>query len=247
VLGTHVLLEASKLLGIKRFIHVSTDEVKGELSSDFTKSDDQGDWLAPTNPYAATKAAAELLVKSYSRSFNLPVIITRSNNVYGPFQFPEKIIPKFICLLDRSHKCYIHGTGKNKRNYIYASDVCSAFDIILHKGKIGMTYNMATEQAISNIEVARTLIEMFGLKGKESDYLDFVEDRLFNDRRYYIDPRDLMELGWRPVVSWREGLRKTIDWYRDKENRDKWVASAESALVAHPRVGDTSNHVKGAL
>ncbi|KAL6049215.1 Trifunctional UDP-glucose 4,6-dehydratase [Balamuthia mandrillaris] len=236
VLGTHVLLESAKVVGIKRFIHVSTDEVKGE-SGPSKDSYDEDRILEPTNPYAASKAAAELVVKSYHRSFQLPIIITRSNNVYGPHQFPEKIIPKFICLLHRKRKCYIHGTGKNKRNYIYATDVARAFDIILHKGAIGSTYNMAVQKAYSNLDVAKTLIELFGLSEQEQEYLSFVEDRPFNDKRYYIDSTSLKNLGWEPQVQWREGLKKTIEWYTKEGNRDRWQMDVESALVAHPRVG----------
>jgi len=232
VLGTHVLLEAAKVAGIKRFIHVSTDEVKGES----TEAANDG-IMEPTNPYAASKAAAELVVRSYHRSFNLPIIITRSNNVYGPHQFPEKIIPKFISLLSRQRKCYIHGNGSNKRNYIFAEDVAAAFDKIIHCGTIGKVYSIGSEDCFSNLDVARRLLKAFGLEDKESDYLEFVEDRLFNDLRYYIDTSETEKLGWKPMVSFEEGLAKTIEWYRNSDNYNNWIATVDSALVAHPRVG----------
>lgn len=231
VLGTHVLLEAAKVAGIKRFIHVSTDEVKGENSDNCDKI------MEPTNPYAATKAAAELVVRSYHRSFQLPIIITRSNNVYGPFQFPEKIIPKFTALLSRGQKCFIHGDGSNVRNYLFAEDVARAFDKILHKGKIGKLYCIAIEECHTNLEVARKILEHLGLQDDESKYLEFVEDRLFNDKRYYIDPSETRKLGWEPQVSFDEGLKKTIDWYVDEKHRDQWISPVEAVLVPHPRVG----------
>jgi UDP-glucose 4,6-dehydratase len=236
VLGTHVLLEAAKEAGIKRFIHVSTDEVKGES----TAAEEDG-ILEPTNPYSATKAAAELVVRSYHRSFNLPIIITRSNNVYGPHQYPEKIIPKFISLLSRGRKCYIHGSGTNKRNYIFATDVARAFDRIIHNGELGQVYNIAADTCYSNIEIARQLLKEFGLQDKESEYLEFVSDRLFNDRRYYIDASATKKLGWKPEVTFAEGLAKTIEWYKNPENWDNWIAPVESALVPHPRVGFVQN------
>jgi UDP-glucose 4,6-dehydratase len=233
VLGTHVLLEAAKLARIKRFIHVSTDEVKGESENMCAE-----DVLEPTNPYAATKAAAELIVKSYHRSFNLPVIITRSNNVYGPFQFPEKIIPKFICQLTRNRKLTIHGNGSNKRNYIHVDDVAAAFDLILHHGVVGGLYNIASDECHSNIEVARLLLQKFGLADREEEMLEYVEDRLFNDKRYYIDPAATIALGWTPRVSWEDGINRTIDWYKRYGCEERWHASVESALVPHPRVGE---------
>lgn len=232
VLGTHVLLEAAKLAGIKRFIHVSTDEVKGE-----NEQIGADNILEPTNPYAASKAGAELVVRSYHRSFNLPVIITRSNNVYGPHQFPEKIIPKFISLLRRGRKCFIHGSGSNKRNYIFAGDVAAAFDEIIHRGVVGKVYSIGSEDCYSNLDVARRLLKAFGLEDQESEYLEYVEDRMFNDLRYWIDGSEMQKLGWKPEVLFEEGLAKTIEWYQHPDHWNNWIASVDSALVAHPRVG----------
>jgi UDP-glucose 4,6-dehydratase len=236
VLGTHVLLEAAKAAGIKRFIHVSTDEVKGES----TKADCD-EIMEPTNPYAASKAAAELVARSYQRSFNLPLIITRSNNVYGPHQYPEKIIPKFISLLNRGRKLYIHGNGSNHRNYIFAEDVARAFDSVIHQGKLGKVYSIGSDDCYSNLDVARRLLKAFGLQDKEDEYLEYVEDRLFNDLRYYIDSSETKKLGWKQEMSFEEGLAQTIEWYRNTQNYDNWISPVEATLIPHPRVGHALN------
>jgi len=230
ILGTHTLLEASKVHGIKRFVHVSTDEVYGEIHEG--EGFEHSTILQPTNPYAATKAGAEFLVQAYHNSFKLPIVISRGNNVYGPHQYPEKLIPKFICLLSQNKPCYIHGDGSNQRNFLYVEDVANAFDIITHKGAIGNVYNIGTDFEISNLEVAKKLIKMFDMD--ESKYIQFVENRPFNDCRYKINSDKLRLLGWKPNVSWEEGLAKTIDWYKD--NMRNW-ASLENALVPHPRAG----------
>jgi len=231
VLGTHVLLEAARVAGIKRFIHVSTDEVYGEIEAHLDDADEEK-ILEPTNPYAATKAAAEFIVKSYNRSFKLPTIITRGNNVYGPHQFPEKIIPKFILRLLRGLPCCIHGTGQNTRNYLFVKDVARAFETILHKGHIGQIYNIGTDFEVSNLGVAKRLLEIFGLTDKEKEYITFVEDRKYNDQRYAIDTKKLNTLGWKPEVAWEEGLRQTVEWY--KTNEGNWD-SVDHALVPHPK------------
>ena len=210
VLGTHVLLEAAKRHGVQRFVHVSTDEVYGEGCEDV--SSDERARIDPTNPYAATKAAAELLCRSYLKSFRLPVIITRGNNVYGPHQYPEKIIPKFISLLMAGEKLTVHGTGRNTRNYLFARDVAEAFDAVLHHGVVGETYNIGTERETSNLEVALSLLRLFGLKTDEEggDWIEFCEDRPFNDLRYplivdkmwaRVDAAD--KLGGGPERRWR--------------------------------------------
>lgn len=243
VLGTHVMLEAAKSLGsqLKVFIHVSTDEVYGEGATG-AKSHETKTILEPTNPYAATKAGAEYLVKAYQRSFHLPVIITRGNNVYGPHQYPEKIIPKFINQLFRDRKLTLHGDGSNTRNYLYVGDVAAAFDVVLHKGTVGETYNIGGRNELSNLVVAETLLGLMGKvdecggdreKAKE-EWIVTVEDRLFNDLRYPLETDRLAKLGWVEEVSWEEGLRRTVEWYRD--NSGNW-GDIESALVAHPRRG----------
>ncbi|KAJ8656181.1 dTDP-glucose 4,6-dehydratase [Lichtheimia ornata] len=228
VMGTHVMLEAAKVHGVKRFIHVSTDEVYGEVVS---RPDCREDTiLAPTNPYSATKAAAECLVKAYYRSFGLPVMITRSNNVYGPYQYPEKITSKFICSLLRHGKCYIHGDGHNSRKYLYAGDVADALDVIFHRGEVGETYNIGSKFEISNLEFAQRLIKIFGYN--QDDHIEFVQDRAFNDKRYGVDFTKLEALGWKPKMGFEEGLRKTIEWYQHRTA--EWWGDVSGALVPHP-------------
>ncbi|KND05159.1 dTDP-glucose 4,6-dehydratase [Spizellomyces punctatus DAOM BR117] len=231
VMGTHVLLEAARINNVKRFIHISTDEVYGEVEHGGDELSEDN-ILAPTNPYSATKAAAEMLVGAYQKSFNLPTIITRSNNVYGPYQYPEKIIPKFVTLLSEGRKVFIHGDGSNTRRFIYGSDVADAVEVILHKGEIGQTYNIGTSFEISNLELTKFLIKQMGLSARESELIEFVEDRPFNDMRYAIDSTKLEALGWKPKVEFEEGVKKTIAWYT-KYSR-KWWSDISGALVAHP-------------
>lgn len=234
IMGTHVLLEAAKNSGqIKRFVHVSTDEVYGEgTASQDAMAEEHV--LEPSNPYAATKAGAEFLVKSYHRSFDLPVIITRGNNVYGPHQFPEKLIPKFINQLMRNRPLTIHGTGLNTRNFLFVTDVARAFEFILFKGNVGSIYNIGGSNEISNIEVAKRLIKHMHMEKIEEQLLTFVPDRCFNDLRYTIDHSKLEGLGWRELISFEEGLQATVKWYNEHSHR---FGNIESALVAHPRAG----------
>jgi len=232
-MGTHVLLESAKLANIKRFVHVSTDEVYGEQRLDQEAMDEE-QVLEPTNPYAATKAGAEFLAKSYHRSFGMPIIITRGNNVYGPHQYPEKLIPKFINQLLRGRSVTLHGTGANKRNFLYVEDVARAFEIILFKAHLGVIYNIGGSNEKANLEVAKQLIRLVGYKGPENDRMCFVEDRVFNDLRYHINSDRLFALGWREQVSWEEGLGKTFEWYKQNSVR---FGDIENALVAHPRAG----------
>jgi len=233
VMGTHVLVETAKCHGIKRFIHVSTDEVYGS-SYEGEARHVETDVLEPTNPYAATKAAAENIVKSYYRSFNLPVIITRGNNVFGPHQYPEKVIPKFVRRLLKGLPCCIHGDGSNSRHFIYVEDVARAFIAILHKGIDGETYNIGCETEFTNIEVAERLVRSLKPNSKNPrDHIEFVADRPFNDVRYYISSDKLMKLGWKEEVSFDDGLQKTIDWYA-KVPGDWWDVGTDSALAAHP-------------
>ncbi|KAI9099802.1 hypothetical protein DFS34DRAFT_506631 [Phlyctochytrium arcticum] len=231
IMGTHVLLEAARVNAVKRFIHISTDEVYGEVEhgGDDLREDAL---LAPTNPYSATKAAAEMLVGAYQKSFNLPAIITRSNNVYGPYQYPEKIIPKFVTLLSEGKKVFLHGDGSNTRRFIYGSDVADAIEIIMHKGAIGETYNIGTSDEISNLELTRYLLKKMSLEAKSSQLIEFVEDRPFNDMRYAIDSNKLEQMGWKPKVKFEEGIERTIEWYTAYSRQ--WWSDISGALVAHP-------------
>merc|ERR1712194_331362 len=235
IYGTHVLLESAKNCpSIRRFIHVSTDEVYGEGEDFDTKPMEEEHVLEPTNPYAATKAGAEFLVKSYHRSFKLPCIITRGNNVYGPHQFPEKLIPKFTNQLLRGRVVTLHGDGSNTRNFLYVEDVARAFEVILHKAQPGQILNIGGDNEISNLEVAKKLIEILGLKDKEEELLTFVPDRKFNDLRYTINSGNLHKLGWKEEMDWEEGLQTTVEWFKKYSNR---FGNIEDALVAHPRIG----------
>jgi dTDP-glucose 4,6-dehydratase len=196
VMGTHVLLQAAKEYGkIKKFLHFSTDEVYGEVDLEHPGCHEKS-LLNPTNPYAATKAAAEFLVRSYYHSFKLPIIIVRCNNVYGPNQYPEKLIPKFIKLLREGKKLTVHGNGLTRRNFIWAEDVASATELIFYKGKINETYNIGTTQEFSVIDVAKILIEKMTDDGKLENHIIYVEDRPFNDFRYSVDTTLLKYLGW---------------------------------------------------
>uniref|UniRef100_A0A6C0KQY6 NAD(P)-binding domain-containing protein n=1 Tax=viral metagenome TaxID=1070528 RepID=A0A6C0KQY6_9ZZZZ len=200
VVGTHMLLEACRLYGkIEKFIHVSTDEVYGEsmLNSEEEKKTEES-VLCPTNPYAATKAGAELIAQSYYHSFKMPIIITRGNNVYGPNQYPEKLIPKFIKLLKEGKRVTIQGDGSNVRAFLHVDDVCSAFRLILEKGKVGEIYNIGSdeESEISVLDVAKLLIKSIRGVDDYEAWIDYVADRPFNDKRYYISNRKVKDLGW---------------------------------------------------
>jgi len=234
IYGTHVLLESAKNCGnIRRFVHVSTDEVYGEGETFDAKPMEEDHILEPTNPYAATKAGAEFIVKSYHRSFKLPCLITRGNNVYGPHQFPEKLIPKFTNQLLRNRAVTIHGDGSNTRNFLYVEDVAKAFDVILHKGEIGRIYNIGGNNEISNMQVAKDLISILGKSDQEEELISFVPDRNFNDLRYTINSSKLHELGWKEEMDWKTGLKATVDWYVKYTHR---YGNIEEALVAHPRM-----------
>jgi UDP-glucose 4,6-dehydratase len=231
VIGTHVLLESAKLFQpqVRRFIHVSTDEVYGESTTahdDVSFAEDTA--MNPSNPYAATKAAAELLVKSYWQSFQLPVIITRANNVYGPHQYPEKLIPKLIELLNHDRPCTIHGDGSHLRSFLYVTDAAEAFDIVLHHAETGQVYNIGTDFEISNLDVAKRLLELYCLK--QDTYIQFVADRPFNDVRYHINSNKMKQLGWEPRVTFEIGLLETIEWYR--EHPDHWKVAEDSVEAA---------------
>ena len=214
VLGTHNLLEAVRLYckTLQKFIHVSTDEVYGEsmLAADEQHKTEQT-VLCPTNPYAATKAGAELLAQAYNHSFKMPIIITRGNNVYGPNQYPEKVIPRFIEQLKRDEKVTIQGDGSCVRAFLHAEDTANAFIKVLEKGKVGEIYNIGCDEGMeySILEVAKILIKK--IKGVEAGYeqwITFIEDRPFNDQRYYISNQKLKELGWTIKTEFLEGLNQ---------------------------------------
>ena len=231
VYGSGSLLLAAAATGVRRFVHVSTDEVYGESFDDERMREDSS-LLRPTNPYAATKAGSEMLAMAAAKSLNLKIITTRGNNIYGPFQFPEKLIPKLTLLGMRGEKLPIHGDGSNLRSFLYAEDVAEAFDVILHWGEDGEVYNVGAKVEKRVIEVARDICKILGVNHEKM--IDFVDDRPHNDRRYLIDDRKLRELGWREKTEWEEGLRKTVEWYR--ENGGSWWSEKviSRALVPHP-------------
>jgi len=215
ILGTHSLLETCRQYGkIKRFIHVSTDEVYGESKLGENEKQET-DILCPTNPYSASKAAAEMLVNSYIHSFNMPIIITRGNNVYGPNQYPEKLIPKFIKLLRENKKVTIHGEGKTLRNFIHVDDVSRAFDVILHNGVLHEIYNIGSDEGneFTVMQVTEKLVKLIKEGDNLNDWIEYVENRNFNDFRYHISNYKLKKLGWKQKIGFNDGLRKLIDNY----------------------------------
>lgn len=211
VIGTHTLLEAIKETDLNIFLlHFSTDEVYGESLNNELKNEQS--ILCPTNPYSASKAAAEMFVYSYIYSFKLKAIISRGNNVYGPNQYPEKLIPKFIDLLKNNKKCTVAGNGSSIRNFIHVDDVCSAVEIIINKGIIGEVYNIGGDHnnEYSVMEVAKKLIKLIKNSDNYNDYIEYIEDRPFNDTRYFISNDKLKALGWDQKIYFDEGLYKLI-------------------------------------
>lgn len=212
VLGTHNLLECARVYGkIEKFIHVSTDEVYGEVETSMAEHA----VLNPTNPYAATKAAAEFIVKSYCMSFGLPCVITRGNNVYGKYQYPEKVIPRFIMLLCENEKLTIQGTGQNTRTFIHVDDVARAFTTVVHEGIIGEIYNIGCRDEHSVMEIAQRCVKQLKPNDKFEDWVTFVPDRDFNDLRYDIESSKLISLGWKQQVDFEEGFLDTLNWYSE--------------------------------
>lgn len=216
VLGTSTLLECAREYGkLEKFIHVSTDEVYGDISEEKIEAVLKYGLLDPTNPYAATKAAAELMARSYYKSYKIPVIITRSNNVYGPHQFWEKVVPRFIYLLYHNRKCPVYGNGQAMRKYLYVDDACDAYQLILEKGEVGQTYEMGSENELAVLELLKLLVCQVKPDDKDQPekWLQFVEDRKFHDQRYLINSHNLEQLGWKPKTSFEKGLEKTVEWY----------------------------------
>ena len=214
VLGTHTLLECVRTYGkIRKFLHMSTDEVYGEVHDEHPGCIEES-ILMPTNPYAASKAAAEFYCRTYNTCFGLPITITRCNNVYGPRQFPEKLIPKFCMAMQANRQCEVHGQGKTKRAFIYVDDVCSAIEVILQRGIIGQTYNIGCTDEYSVMEVSQKLLDIISPECTLKNCTNFVRDREFNDRRYAVSVEKLTLLGWTGATTkFDDGLRRTIAWY----------------------------------
>jgi len=216
VMGTQILLDAAKKHGVERYLQISTDEVYGSLGPTgyFTEETP----LAPNSPYSASKTGADLLVRAYHETYGLPALITRCSNNYGPYQFPEKLIPFFIKKLLNNQKVPVYGDGLNVRDWLHVADHCSAIDCVLQKGKIGEVYNIGGNNEKTNIEITKLVLA--GLNKPES-MIEYVQDRLGHDRRYAIDSYKIQkELGWVPKISFEEGIKQTIAWYL--ENRAWW-------------------------
>ncbi len=214
IMGTQVLLDASKKYNIEKYIQISTDEVYGSLEETgyFTEETP----LTPNSPYSASKAGADLLVRSYHETFNLPINITRCSNNYGPYQFPEKLIPLIIANAYENKDLPIYGDGLNIRDWLYVEDHCSAIDLVLHKGKVGEVYNIGGNNEMKNIEIVKLIIEKLD---KPKSLIKYVKDRPGHDKRYAIDSSKIQnELGWKPDYTFETGIKKTIQWYLDNKN-----------------------------
>ncbi len=218
VLGTGVLLDACRKYGIERYHQVSTDEVYGDLPLDrpdlfFTEETP----LHTSSPYSASKASSDLLVLAYHRTFKLPVTISRCSNNYGPYHFPEKLIPLIIANALNDKELPVYGKGENVRDWLYVEDHCKAIDLIIHKGKVGEVYNIGGHNEKTNLEVVKTVIHELG---KSEDLITYVTDRPGHDMRYAIDPTKIHnELGWLPETKFEDGIKKTVKWYLDNK---KW-------------------------
>jgi dTDP-glucose 4,6-dehydratase len=221
VQGTYTLLDAARRARVPCFVHVSTDEVYGSLAPD--QSADEKWPLAPNSPYAASKAAADLLVRSFFQTYRFPAIITRASNNYGPHQFPEKLIPLMITNALEGKKLPVYGDGLNERDWVFVEDHCRAIDQVLHSGRPGEIYNIGSGRPITNLEVVRGLLRILG---KSEDLIEFVADRPGHDRRYALDTSKIeSELGWRPEVGLQAGLARTVEWYRANA---EWIRKAKS-------------------
>ena len=224
VVGTLNLLEAAKNNKVERYLQVSTDEVYGSLGKDgyFTERTP----ISPNSPYSASKASADMLVRAYNKTYNVPTLITRCSNNYGPYQYPEKLIPFFISKLLKGENIPLYGDGQNVRDWLYVYDHASAIDTVLHKGKTGEVYNVGGHNEKTNIEITKLILENMG---KDESMIEYVKDRPGHDRRYAIDNSKITnELGWKPSKTFEEGIKDTINWYL--ENQD-WIKSIENKKV----------------
>lgn len=224
IIGTSVLMDACRKYGIKRYHQVSTDEVYGDLPLDrpdlmFTETTP----LHTSSPYSSSKASADLLVLAYHRTYGLPVTISRCSNNYGPYQFPEKLIPLMIQKASHGEKLPVYGDGKNVRDWLHVADHCEAIDLIVRKGRDGEVYNVGGHNEKSNLQVVETILHALS---KGDELIDHVKDRLGHDRRYAIDPKKIeTELGWKPQYNFDTGIAQTIQWNLDNQ---KWLKNVES-------------------
>ena len=225
--GTLNLLQASKEIGIDKFLQVSTDEVYGTLGKDgyFYETTP----LAPNSPYSASKAGADMLVRAYWETYKLPVLNTRCSNNYGPYQYPEKLIPFFISQLLKDEQVPVYGDGQNVRDWLYVYDHCEAIDTVLHAGNLGEVYNIGGHNEKTNLEITKIILDAMG---KDESYIKYVEDRLGHDRRYAIsNDKITKELGWKPSLTFEEGIKLTIDWYLNNQDWMKSIENKKASLV----------------
>jgi dTDP-glucose 4,6-dehydratase len=221
VLGTYNLLETARKLDISKFEQISTDEVYGHIKEGSFREEDK---LNPRNPYSASKAGAELLCRSYFETYGLPVVVTRSSNNYGPYQHPEKLIPKAIIYALENKPIPVYGTGENIRDWLYVEDNCEAIDAVLHKGTEGEAYNIGAQQEMKNIDVVKTILK---LSNRPEKLISFVKDRPGHDVRYSLNIEKIRKLGWKPKIKFNDGIRKTVEWYQQNESWWKPVVKKE--------------------
>lgn len=227
VQGTLNLLQACKEIGIEKYLQVGTDEVYGSLGK--TGYFYETTPIQPNSPYSASKASADLLVRAYYETYKLPVLNTRCSNNYGPYQYPEKLIPFFISQLLKGEKVPVYGDGLNVRDWLYVYDHCKAIDVVLHKGRIGEVYNIGGHNEKTNMEITRLILDAMG---KDESSIKYVEDRLGHDRRYAIANDKIQnELGWEPSVTFEEGIKLTIDWYLNNQDWIKSIEDKKASLV----------------
>ncbi len=212
VLGVNNLLKCSLDAGIKRFVQISTDEIYGSIESSSFK---ETDILNPSSPYSASKASGDLIALAYYKTYDFPVVITRSTNNFGSYQYPEKLIPLFVTNILEEKKIPLYGDGLNIRDWLYVEDNCEAIDLVLHEGKEGEVYNIGAKNELSNIEITRMVLDILG---KDKEFIEYVSDRLGHDKRYSVDISKIKTLGWEPKYDFKEALKLTVDWYKD----NKW-------------------------
>ncbi len=221
VTGTFVLLQVARRLGVKRFLHISTDEVYGDMAAGAFA--DEGSAIQPSSPYSASKAGSDLLVASYVRTYGFPALITRSSNNYGPFQFPEKFLPLLITNALEDKPLPIYGDGKQQRDWLHVRDNCLGVLAVLERGRTGEVYNIGGSDIVENLDMARQILR---LMGKPETLLSYVTDRPGHDRRYALKCDKIeRELGWKPTISLEDGLRRTIEWYK---THGDWIAGVRA-------------------
>jgi len=214
VYGTHILLEAVRKFGLRRMVHVSTDEVYGSVAEGSSVETDN---LLPNSPYSASKAGGDLMCRAFFVTYGVPVVVTRGSNNFGPCQYPEKVIPLFITNALDDKTLPLYGDGQNVRDWLYVLDHCEAIDLMLQKGRDGEVYNVGADRELTNLELTETIL---GMLGKPRSLIQFVEDRPGHDRRYSLDSSKIRELGWQPRFRFEEALEGTVRWYAD--NRWWW-------------------------